>query len=213
MEESVSALVRASAIIQRQHAANKKITQASFLQTAQAKNTLPAKALDLLSLKVMQDPAAYESKSGGVLELLDGLEEDFKKKLHSSKMDELHRKQNFELETQRLVDLIEKATNDVADRSQTKQERKADEGRAKELLAAATAELGADTKEHRDTKTSCEQKARSFQDKQVLRKDELSAQAKAIEVLQSVPTSMSGASFLQLSSNGPASGNAQVRLR
>lgn len=181
LEESVSALTRASAIIQRTHSKNKSINQAGFF--LQVKKDLPEKAVSLLS----QDPAAFESKSGGVLELLNDMEEKFKKKLHDCKMSELHRKQNWELETQRLVDLIQKGNDAISERQTSLGERKADEGKSKQLLAATVSELGSDTKEHRGTTTSCSQKARSFADKQQLRKDELAAQEKAVEVLSTVP--------------------------
>merc|ERR1712194_936901 len=141
--------------------------------------------------KAGQQPAAYESKSGGVTELLDGLEEDFKKQLHECKMAELNGKQNWELETQRLVDIVAKASDDSSDRSASLQERKADEGKAAEIVAASTAELAADRKE-------------------------LGAQAKAIQVLKSVPGGTSDASFfLQLSSSSseqPNIGKAQVGM-
>jgi len=219
LEESVSALVRASAIMQRQHQKNKKIAQKDallFLQMPSTRNALPQRALDLLSVKAGQQPAAYESKSGGVTELLDGLEEDFKKQLHECKMAELNGKQNWELETQRLVDIVAKASDDSSDRSASLQERKADEGKAAEIVAASTAELAADSKELRGTTTSCTQKGKSFDDKQQLRQEELEAQAKAIQVLKSVPGGTSDASFfLQLSSSSseqPNIGKAQVGM-
>lgn len=223
LEESVSALVRATAIIERQHNENKKIAQAAeeaaetpaaFLQTNKLAKHLPQKALDLLSLKAAQDPYAYESKSGGVLELLEKLQEDFKKQLHTAKMEELHRKQNWELETQRLVDIVEKSEDALSDRKESLSARKADEGKASKILVTVKDEFAADQKEHRGTSTSCHQKSKSYADKQDLRNQEFEAQQQAIDALNSVPGGGgdgAGASFLQIGRE-PTLQNSEVGL-
>ena len=128
LEESVSALERAVIIIERSFSKNKKIAQTDallLLQQSAESGEFGAEgsaARDLVvNLMSVEQPsgeaAAYESKSSAVLELLEKTEAEFKDKLHECVTAELHRKQNYEIEQQRLTDLIEGAEQAIDDQS------------------------------------------------------------------------------------------------
>lgn len=213
LEESVSALERAVIIIERSFQKNKKIAQGDALlllqQSAEELGSEGSAARDLvLDLLSVEQPsgeaAAYESKSSTVLELLEKTEADFKKQLHESVTAELNRKHNYEILSQRLTDLIEGAEQATDDQSINLSQRKSDGAKAKESLLETVDELGADNKDHQQTSQTCREETKSYNDKQSLRSDEIAAQSKAIEILQSAPQAFyqveTASSFLQVAS-------------
>lgn len=192
-EESVSALERAVIIIERSYSANKKIGQGDALLLLQKSSDFQSNAASDLVINLLSvsqpsgEAAAYESKSNVVLELLEKTEAEFKNKLHEEVTSELNRKHNYESEMQRLTDLIEGANQATDDQSINLSTRKSDGAKAKENLEVTVDELNADRKDHRQTSQTCDEESKSYKEKQQLRTDEIAAQNKAIEILQSAP--------------------------
>jgi len=108
------------------------------------------------------------------------------------------------MQIQELINQIEQATDESALKTKIKAERAQDEATAKGDLATTENDLATDTKYLKDLITECDQKAKDFENRQMLRKDELIAINKAIEIMSSDEVMGSGEKhlpqFLQLKS-------------
>merc|ERR1719456_966925 len=120
--ESIDALGRAIQVLSKQ---SKDTAQGFlFLQKVAQLNRVPASAkrtiLAFLATSDEQDPLsvsapqanAYEFQSGGVVSMLEKLEDKFKKELDTTEKEELNAKHNFEMQIQELVDQIDAATGE-----------------------------------------------------------------------------------------------------
>merc|ERR550514_1824548 len=173
-----------------------------FLQKVSTLKRLPPKAkrtiMAFLSSNDRQeaDPlsvtapeaAAYEFQSGGVVEMLEKLDGKFGDELHDLEKKMIVSGQDFTIQIQELINQIEQATDESELKTKVKAERAQDEASAKGDLAI----------------TECDQKAKDFENRQMLRKDELVAINKAIEIMSSDEVMGTGEKhlpqFLQLKS-------------
>merc|ERR1719440_2361139 len=125
-----------------------------FLQGKKA----PEKAKPLIASllqKSKQDPYAYESKSGGVVELLEDLKEKFLDELHKLEVEEMETAHAYDMEALTLTDSIKFAEKERATKATELAEHEAAAGEAKGTLAQVTAEKAADEKYLADLKTQC----------------------------------------------------------
>merc|ERR1719451_31708 len=131
------------------------------------------------------EAAAYEFQSGGVVEMLDKLEDKFKGELHELEKKMIVAGNDFTMQIQELINQIEQATDESALKTKIKAERAQDEATAKGDLATTENDLATESKYLKDLITECDQKAKDFENRQMLRKDELVAINKAIEIMSS----------------------------
>lgn len=178
LEESVSALERASNIASRLQQKNKSISQAALIQHSE----MPEKALALLEVPSGQ-AAAYESQSGGIVALLDKLEKQFKTQLNDLEVAELNTRQSHEVEMEKWkamnVNLNAKVDRMVASKGQQVDIK----GENTKLSETTIAEKKATEDANAARTLQCNSMAKSFNDKQDLRKDELEALQKGMDVL------------------------------
>merc|ERR1719405_464027 len=113
------------------------------------------------------EAASYEFQSGGVVEMLE------------------------ELENQ-----IEMATDESEMKTKKKAERAQDEAEAKGDLATTQSDVATDSKYLKDLVTECDSKAKAYENRQMLRKEELVAVNKAIEIMSSDDVTGSGEKYL-----------------
>merc|ERR1719281_505491 len=170
-----------------------------FLQKVASLKRLPVKAkrtiMAFLSFNDKQEPdplsvtapeaAVYEFQSGGVVEMIEKLEDKFKGELHELEKKMIVAGNDFTMQIQELVGQIEQATDESSLKTKTKAERAQDEATAKGDLATTTNDLATDSKYLKDLIVECDQKAKDFENRQMLRKDELVAINKAIEIMSS----------------------------
>jgi len=170
-----------------------------FLQKVATLKRLPPKAkrtiMAFLSSNDRQEPdplsvtapeaAAYEFQSGGVVEMLEKLDGKFGDELHDLEKKMIVSGQDFTIQIQELINQIEQATDESELKTKVKAERAQDEASAKGDLATTENDLATDTKYLKDLITECDQKAKDFENRQMLRKDELVAINKAIEIMSS----------------------------
>jgi len=193
--ESIDALGRAIQVLKQQ---SKDTPQgAMLLQKVAQLNRVPASAkravLAFLALDDKQDPLsvsapqsnAYEFQSGGVVAMLEKLEDKFKKELDTTEKEELNAKHSHEMQIQELVDQIDAATTERDEKTKTKATRATDEASAKGELAQTEQDKATDEKYLKDLVTECDQKSKDFESRQMLRKEELEAINKAIEIMLS----------------------------
>ena len=158
-----------------------------FLQKVATLKRLPPKAkrtiMAFLSSNDRQEPdplsvtapeaAAYEFQSGGVVEMLEKLDGKFGAELHELEKKMIVSGQDFTIQIQELINQIEQATDESELKTKVKAERAQDEASAKGDLATTENDLATDTKYLKDLITECDQKAKDFENRQMLRKDEL----------------------------------------
>jgi len=134
-------------------------------------------------------------------EQLDG---KFGAELHELEKKMIVAGQDFTIQIQELINQIEQATDESELKTKVKAERAQDEASAKGDLATTENDLATDTKYLKDLITECDQKAKDFENRQMLRKDELIAIHKAIEIMSSDEVMGTGEKhlpqFLQLKS-------------
>merc|ERR1719161_2448399 len=145
------------------------------------------------------DPAAYKSKSGGIVDVLNDMKEKAEGELSELRKAESNLQHNYDMLKQSLTDSISAATREM-------DEAKSDSAEATETKAVAEGELEVTNKDLADAVAAldaihadCMEKASDHQITVQGRKDELAALAKAKKILQ---TMTSGAvsqsySFLQ----------------
>jgi len=223
--ESIDAIDRAIIVLTK-NAADKKQAHLSLMQVSQLA-ILPErmKAMVAAFMAVMdsdedgQAPTppeanAYENQSGGIVDMLKNLQDDFRKKAKECEKAEMNAKHAFDMIIQDLTDSISRANSDIEEKTAEKEKKIEQIAQDKSMLAATITDKEEDTKTLSDLEAECSQKGESFKEKQQLRAEEIEAIGKAIEILQS--NAVSGAaekhldlvqkfsSLVQVSSNGAA---------
>jgi len=139
---------------------------------------------------------SYEFQSGGVVEMLEKLGDEFKTKKYELEMEELKTQHAFEAMIQQLTDNIEIAENEISKKSAT---------RGKKMKLKATTEGDRDVTEEdkaedetylADTTALCEVKTADFESRQKLRAEELDSINKAIEIISSEAVAGAGDKYL-----------------
>merc|ERR1719158_1736711 len=232
--ESIDALDRAIMVITR-NAEDKKQASAALIQVSEL-SMLPERVRAMVSafMAVMdsdedgQAPTppeanAYENQSGGIVDMLKNLQDDFRKKAKECEKAEMNSKHAYDMIIQDLTDSISRANSDIEEKTAEKEKKIQKIAEDKSILAATIADKDEDTKTLSDLEAECSQKAESFKEKQQLRAEEIEAIGKAIEILQS--GAVSGAaekhldlvqtvsSLIQVSSKKGASGSVMDGVR
>merc|ERR1719247_3440746 len=161
------------------------------------------------------EAASYEFQSGGVVEMLGKLEDKFRGELHDLEKAEILSGQEFTLQIQELVSQIEMATDESDMKTKKKSEAAQDEAEAKGDLATTTSDVATDSKYLKDLLTECDAKSKAYENRQMLRKEELEAVHKAIEIISSDDVSGAGETYLpqfvQMKSNTKKSSFSLLR--
>merc|ERR1719161_1634936 len=130
------------------------------------------------------DPAAYKSKSGGIVDVLNDMKEKAEGELSELRKAETNTKHNYDMLKQSLTDSIAAATHE-------KKEAKSDMAEAEETKAVAEGDLVVTEKDLADAVAAldsihadCMEKASDHQITVQGRKDELAALGKAKKILQ-----------------------------
>jgi len=129
------------------------------------------------------DVAAFETKSGGIITLLEGLLEKFEKELGDVESAETNKVQNYDMNKQQLTDLISYSNNNRDEKAASKAGLTSESGKAKGDLAATQKSKAADEKTTAEMNSIHGQKTEAFAGNQEVRKQELAALNKAIEII------------------------------
>mmetsp|Transcript_69301 Transcript_69301/g.203417 ORF Transcript_69301/g.203417 Transcript_69301/m.203417 type:complete len:668 (-) Transcript_69301:151-2154(-) len=127
--------------------------------------------------------AAYESQSGGIVEMLEGLLKKFKGELGDVQKAESNEKHAFEMEELHLSDTIEYSTSQREEKAITKGKRAAASAEAKGELSATKADKAADEELKAETEAVYKEKSAAFEENQKVRAAEIEALAKALEIM------------------------------
>jgi len=216
--ESVDALERAIGVLKKQ---DRDRAQASLLQVSTL-NLIPEDAKRTIESFLAQDPDeglavsapeanAYESQSGGVIEMLNKLLDKFIEERTTLEKEEMNSKHAYDMLMQDLNAQIDQANTDrdeSAEEKATKLQNKAD---ASGDLKDTTGTMEEDKKYLADLTATCEQKASDFESRQQLRAEEIEAVEKAIEIVSSGAVSGNADKHLPGFIQGSGSAFAQLR--
>merc|ERR1719191_377749 len=117
--------------------------------------------------------------------MLKGLKDKFRKEQGDLEKAEMNSKHAFNMMKQDLTDSIDRANKAIGEKGAEKSAKHESAANDSKEKAATEADLAEDEKYLSDLKAECEQKAKSFEEKQQLRKDEIEAISKAIDILSS----------------------------
>jgi len=185
--ESIDALGRAVQTLKKQTFDRKQAAD-MFLQL---KAIIPAQDTHVIESFLSgidtQAPEAnaYEFQSGGVIEMLEKLEDKFTDERSDLEKAETNGKHAYDMLMQDLSAQIEQATQARTEKSETKAKKLQSAADAKGDLTDTTATRDDDSKYLSDLVSTCEQKASDFESRQQLRAEEIEAVEKAIEILGS----------------------------
>lgn len=198
--ESVDALERAISVIAAQ---NYDRPQAEMLLQQMAETTTGMRRV----LAAIEDElegtgapvvAAYKNQNGGIQEMLEGLLRKFKGELSDVETAESNKAHFSDLANLHLGDSIAHSTADREDKAATKAARTAESAKAQGVLADTVKELAEEKQFLSDIQVTFKSKAVTFKANQQVRKDELQAIAKAVEIISSPDVASSYAEHINL---------------
>jgi len=190
--ESVDALGRAITVLKQQNFDRKQ----AAAMLAQVDSLLPKESKKVVAAFLAQDPEvglgvsapeanAYEFQSGGIVEMLEKLQDKFEDERSDLQKAETNSRHAFDMLMQDLTAQIEHNTQARSDKAAAKAKKLQAAADAKGDLVDTTATRDDDSKYLSDLTATCQQKASDFENRQQLRADELAAIEKAIEILGS----------------------------
>lgn len=142
--------------------------------------------------------AAYEFQSGGIVTMLEGLLEKFEKELGEVEAAETNKVQNYDMNKIQLTDLIAYSSKNRDEKAGSKADLTAKSGKAKGDLAATKKSKAADERTMAEMNSIHQQKTEVFNGNQQVRKDELAALNKAIEIISAPNVADSYAGHINL---------------
>merc|ERR1719199_1182566 len=152
-------------------------------------------------------PSHFESQSGGVLSMVEGLGTKFEEQREQVEKEETTEKNAHEMLQADLADQMEGATKNREKKAAFKAQRETEKADSSGELADTEATLAEDEKFLQDLTAECEQKAVDFEQRQQTRQGEIEAISKAIEIMSS-PEVSGGAALAQT-----PSGRSLAQLR
>jgi len=221
--DTMDSLKRAVGVLEKE-ATGEKGKSESLLQVQQAPDIFSAlEAMvsgSLISAADRQDLAAflqnsgsqapvapaYESKSGGVTEMLEDLQDKAKAELNSLRKKENESRSNYQLLRQSLDDEIKFAKEEIKKLKATQAEESSDKASNEKDLKEATTNLAEDTKELKELAMECRRKMEDYKLESKDRADELTALATAKKALieKTGGAAAQAYSFLQLEKQSSA---------
>jgi hypothetical protein len=191
--ESLDALDRAIVALKKSQTATPQAMM--LLQDISLTRRVPASVKPLIA-ELMQEEddeaqptnppvAAYEPQSGGIVEMLEKLNEEFGEERSKLEKEEMETKHAYDLLALSLSDQIKVGKKEEAKKSAALGEHKAANGEAKGALATHKADKAEDEKYLSDLTAQCQMKSESFAARQKMRQEELEALDKAIEIIAS----------------------------
>mmetsp|Transcript_33679 Transcript_33679/g.71322 ORF Transcript_33679/g.71322 Transcript_33679/m.71322 type:complete len:660 (-) Transcript_33679:58-2037(-) len=230
--ESVDALTAAIAIIKkkaydRKQAASMLLQVKQDLVPAHARRVLDAflattETAEDVGLDVSAPEAnAYESHSGGIIDMLEKLKDKFEDERSELEKEESNAKHAHEMLSQDLTNSISTSKEDRHDKAQEKAKTAQREADAKGDLQDTVSSRDSDQEYLDDLNAECKSKSDDFEARQTLRAQEIEAIEKAIEIISSGAVSgaadkhlpsLAQVSLIQLRSKATAPVQAKVAM-
>lgn len=128
---------------------------------------------------------AYVPKSSEIISMLEGLHDKFKTELEDLDKEEVQRRAAFDKLAQDRTFAIKAADAAKASKSESKAKNLQLAAEASGQLTDVSASLAADTKYMQELNATCQAKAAEYSSRQSLRKEEIAALQKAVDILSS----------------------------
>merc|ERR1719382_253961 len=138
----------------------------------------------------------YEFQSGGVIDMLEKLADEFDTKKADLIKEEMKAKNAYNMIMQVLTDNIENAEHEIKKKTLLRAETEQAKAEAEGDLAETTKERDEDQAYLDETTSLCQQKTSDFEARQKLRAEELETLKKAIEIIASEDVSGAGDKYL-----------------
>jgi len=161
----------------------------AFLQTGEADDPI------LLEAQAPEGKT-FESHSGGVLELVNGMGEQMEEKRGEVEKDEMQLKHAYDMVVQDITDFIENASTNRDKKASRKGELSEQKGQAEGDLAMTQKTLAEDKQFLEDLTIEQEQKDKDFAKRQEVRQGEIDAIGQAIGIMSSDDVSGAGSEHL-----------------
>ncbi|CAJ1405716.1 unnamed protein product [Effrenium voratum] len=167
--------------------------------------------------KAAPEPKTYEFQSGGVIGMMESLQDKFVDERVSLEKGEQEKKHSFAMLVQSLEAQLAQSKKDMDSKSQFQAKRRQDKASSEGELAETSQEKASDSKYSSDLQATCRQKAAAFDERQKLRKEEIEAIGKAQDIIasnvagkaeQHLPSLLQRASLAFLRSEGGLSASA-----
>merc|ERR1719395_379981 len=155
---------------------------------------------------------AYEFQSGGIVDMLEKLKDQFEKQKYDWEKEELNSRHGYEQIMQQLADNIENAEHEIERKKAERAEMEEKKAQAEEELAQTEADKAEDEKYLEDLIALCTQKRADFESRSKLRAEELEAIKKAMEIIGSSSVAGAGEKHLPTFVQ-QAAGEALAQLR
>jgi len=197
--ESIDAILGAIDVLKAQ-AHDRAQTEQSLIQVQKAR-FVPRQARQALEAFLQQSSShdqpndrlfydapeayGYSFQSGGVVDMLEKLREEFVTKKTELTKEEMNNKYAYQSIIQQLTDNTENANHEISKRTTLRAETEQAKSEAQGDLAATTKERAEDQTYLDGTKALCQVKTADFNSRQELRTQELTAISKAIEIISS----------------------------
>jgi len=201
-QESLDALDQAITVLKKQNY-NRPQAEDALLQV-QKLGRVPVASKKALSAFLQQsqpdglsydnsdsEAKAYGFQSGGVVDMLEKLKDQFSTQKYDLDKDEMTAEHAYQGILQQLTDNVENAKHEISKKESTRAATQEGKAEAEGSLAQTTADRAEDQKYLGDMTALCQTKQADFASRQKLRADELEAIQKAIEIMSS--DSVSGA--------------------
>lgn len=219
--ESVNALTRAIKVLQQQKEGKRP---ESLLQLNA--NSSPEDAMRSVNAFLMEGASSesdlsgtfggkvYDfSPSGGIIELLQGLQNKFVDERIAVEKAEAGKRQAHSLLVQSLKAQQEANKKELSEKTQFKAQRSEQKAQADGSLKETTGNRAADQKYLDDLKATCAQKSKEFVERTKLRKEELEAIQKAVDIIASSAVQGTAQKKLPTLLQGGASAFALLRAK
>jgi len=226
--ESIDALTEAIAVLKKQAYDRSQTELSQVLMQLQHRAALPLSAKSALTAFLQQaqpsveempderlfnkapEAYSYEFQSGGIVEMLEKLKDQFLGKKTELMKEELNAKHAYDLIMQQLTDNTENAEHEIAKKSTDRAETQQLKAEAEGDLASTTQERDEDSKYLNDATGLCSQKSEDFQSRQALRAEEIATLEKAIEIISSSTVAEAGEKYLPALAQAPALAQLQM---
>jgi len=155
---------------------------AAFLQQAQpGVEEMPDQDL----FKSAPEAYGYEFQSGGVVEMLEKLKDQFRSKKYELEMEEMNAQHAFDQIMQQLTDNTENANHEISKKQELRAETQQGKAESEGDLAQTKSEQAEDQKYLDETTSLCHTKKQDFESREKLRGEELEAIQQAVDILSS----------------------------
>eukprot|EP00439_Symbiodinium_sp_Y106_P014626 s100_g2.t1 len=132
-----------------------------------------------------EEPKTYEFQSGGVISMLESLEEKFVDERVSLEKEEASKRHAFEKLSQSLEAKLTQSKKEQEDKTQFKAKRMQNKASSEGDLEETKTAKVSDVKYSADLQATCDKKSKAYKERQQLRQEEIDAIGKASEIITS----------------------------